>query len=386
MNQNLVNQLKVEFENTYGKQPELIAKAPGRVNLIGEHTDYNDGFVLPCALGFASYVAVSRRQDDEVHLCALDYDKEQSTFSLESPIKFDQDCLWSNYVRGVFQILIDQGYQLSGLSLMLIGDVPQGAGLSSSAALEVAVTLALSSLFDLGLNPTEIALVAQKSENDFVGCKCGIMDQLASAKGEAQHALLIDCRSLAVKQIVMPSELSIVIVHSGVQRGLVDSAYNQRRLECERAAQLLGVKALRDVTIEQVLDRRDHFDEIVFKRARHVVSENKRTLQATEALQSGDNKKLGELMAESHDSLDQDYEVTVEPLNILVKLIKEVIGDQGGARMTGGGFGGCVVALCPHEQVSVVKDYVLSKYKDLSGLQATFYVCSAEQGAQVLSL
>ena len=384
MNQSLVNRLKLEFEQAYRTQPELTVQAPGRVNLIGEHTDYNDGFVLPCALGFSSYVAVSKRTDQEVHLCALDYDKESSVFHLGEEINYDQKYLWSNYIRGVFQVLIDRDYQLSGVSLMLVGDVPQGAGLSSSAALEVAVTFALSSLFNLGLSPTEIAQVAQKSENDFVGCQCGIMDQLASAMGESQHALLIDCRSLEVKQIAMPSELAIVIIHSGVQRGLVDSAYNQRRLECEQAARLLGVSALRDVSLEEVLAQQNQFDELTFKRARHVVSENERTLLATEALQVGDVQKLAQLMAESHHSLDHDYEVTVEPLNILVSLIKEVIGDQGGARMTGGGFGGCVIALCPHELVNPLKIHVLSKYTNLSGLQATIYTCSAERGARVL--
>lgn len=384
MNMTLVEQLKTEFHVTYETKPSCIVKAPGRVNLIGEHTDYNDGFVLPCALDFAAYVAVAKRDDQEVHVSALDYNKESCIFHINQEIKFDPDYMWSNYIRGVFQILIEQGYRLSGVSLMLVGDVPQGAGLSSSAALEVAVTLALSSLFNLELSPTDLALIAQKAENDFVGCQCGIMDQFASAMSERQHALLIDCRTLLATPVRMPQGLSILVIHSGVQRGLVDSAYNQRRKECELAAEYFGVSTLRDLTLDEVLAQQEHMDELIFKRAKHVVSENERVLSMVRALQTSDLKQISQLMRASHYSLDQDYEVTVEPLNILVDLVYDIIGEQGGVRMTGGGFGGCVVALCPQDMVDAVSVQINTHYTQQSGLKATIYRCSAEQGAQVI--
>ncbi len=384
MNTALVEQLKTEFSLAYDTKPSCIVKAPGRVNLIGEHTDYNDGFVLPCALDFAAYVAVTKRDDQEVHVSALDYNKESCVFHINQEIKFDLDYMWSNYIRGIFQVLIEQGYRLSGVSLMLVGDVPQGAGLSSSAALEVGVTLALSSLFNLELSSTDIALIAQKAENDFVGCQCGIMDQFASAKSERQHALLIDCRTLLATSVKLPQELSILVIHSGVQRGLVDSAYNQRRKECEQAAEYFAVPTLRDLTLDEVLTQQEQMDELIFKRAKHVVSENERVLSMVRALQTSDLKQISQLMRASHYSLDQDYEVTVEPLNILVDLIHDIIGEQGGVRMTGGGFGGCVVALCPHDMVDAVNVQIKTHYTQQSGLKATVYRCSAEQGAQVL--
>ena len=372
------------FQQHYQSAPQHLVMAPGRVNLIGEHTDYNDGFVLPCALEFGTYVAISPRHDQQIEVFALDYDQQCVRFSLEDRIEFDAHYGWSNYVRGVVQVLLKEGYTLQGASLVISGDVPQGAGLSSSASLEVAVALAFSTLCHLEIPPPQLALIGQRAENDFVGCQCGIMDQLASAMGAEHHATLVDCRSLEVQKISIPEDLSIIIVNSGVQRGLVDSEYNQRRLECEEAASLLGVSALRDADLPRLESKKAQLSEQVYRRARHVITENHRTLQAGQALTAGDIDTLSQLMADSHWSLHHDYEVTVPPLDLLVTLIKEVVGQQGGARMTGGGFGGCVVALCPHHLVDQVRHHLENHYEQKSGLSPDIFICSASSGARVI--
>ena len=372
------------FQQHYQSVPQHLIMAPGRVNLIGEHTDYNDGFVLPCALEFGTYVAISPRSDQQIEVYALDYDQQRVCFSLQDNIEHDSTYGWSNYVRGVVQVLLEEGYILQGASLVISGNMPQGAGLSSSASLEVAVALAFSTLCGLDIPPQKLALIGQRAENDFVGCQCGIMDQLASAMGSAQQATLVDCRSLEIQHISIPEDLSIIIVYSGVQRGLVDSEYNQRRLECEEAAALLGVTALRDADLTLLKSKKSQLSEQVFRRARHVITENQRTLKAGQALTTGDITTLSQLMADSHWSLHHDYEVTVAPLDLLVNLIKEVLGELGGARMTGGGFGGCVVALCPHHLVDQVRSHLDTHYEQQSGLTPNIFICSASSGARVI--
>lgn len=370
------------FERTFGKAPSRMVQAPGRVNLIGEHTDYNDGFVLPCAINHGTVIAASPRDDAIVRVVAADYEDEVDEFRLDDVIPPRADKLWPNYVRGVVKYLQAHGLSVGGANLALAGDVPQGAGLSSSASLEVAVAQVFKTLQGLeSLSPTDMALIAQRAENRFVGCNCGIMDQLISARGEAGHALLIDCRSLDARAVPMPADLAVMIVHSRVRRGLVDSEYNTRREQCEIAARHFGVKALRDVDLARLAARAHELDPIVFRRARHVITENQRTLEAAEALAAGDLRRMGTLMAASHESMREDFEITVPAIDQLVRILQDAIGDTGGARMTGGGFGGCVVALMPAATVEAARAAVARDYRAPSGEAATVYVCRASAGA-----
>jgi len=377
----LSNRVRASFRHVLGYEATHLIQAPGRVNLIGEHTDYNDGFVLPCAINYQTVVAAAKRDDNIVRVVSVDYDNEVDEFDLSKEIVFQENRMWTNYVRGVVKCLIARGYQFKGADISVSGNVPQGAGLSSSAALEVVIGQTFKELFALNISQAEVALNGQQAENEFVGCNCGIMDQLISAEGKKNHALLIDCRTLDTQPVSMPEDMCVVIINSNKKRGLVDSEYNTRRIQCEEAARILGVKALRDVTIEQFRDRESELEPIVANRARHVITENDRTVEAAEALKTGDMKRMGALMAESHVSMRDDFEITVEEVDTLVDLVQSVIGDKGGVRMTGGGFGGCIVALVPPILVDSVKEIVIEKYEAATGLKASIYVCQAKNGA-----
>jgi len=371
---------KVFFE-TFGASPQRLFQAPGRVNLIGEHTDYNDGFVLPCAIDYQTLVAASPRDDQIVRVVAADYANARDEFSLSSTIQSHPTQLWSNYIRGVVKHLQMRGLIFKGADLVVSGNVPQGAGLSSSASLEVAIGETFRQLYTLPLSGADVALNGQEAENQFVGCNCGIMDQMVSACGAKNHALLLDCRSLDSQLISMPAELDVVIINSNVKRGLVDSEYNTRRQQCEQAATLLGIKALRDITLSELCQHKHLLPEVVFRRAHHVVSDNERTLLAAEALKNGDAQALSALMAQSHASMRDDFEITVPPIDYIVATLAEYIGQRGGVRMTGGGFGGCVVALMPTELVTGAKQLLAECYQAHTGYQETFYVCAASGGA-----
>ncbi|UPQ87467.1 galactokinase [Vibrio sinaloensis] len=377
----LIQAVKTSFELMLGYQPTHIIQAPGRVNLIGEHTDYNDGFVLPCAINYQTVVAAAKRDDNLIRLVSVDYGNQVDEFDITQDITFQADKMWANYIRGVVKFLLARGHQFSGADISVSGNVPQGAGLSSSAALEVVIGQTFKELYALDISQAEIALNGQKAENEFVGCNCGIMDQMISAKGKENHAMLLDCRSLETESVSMPEQMSVVIINSNKQRGLVDSEYNTRRAQCEEAARTFGVKALRDVTIEQFNEKVAELDELVAKRARHVITENDRTLEAAQALAAHDMKRMGELMAESHASMRDDFEITVKEIDTLVDIVKQVIGEQGGVRMTGGGFGGCIVAVMPPELVEPVKAAVEAQYQAATGLKESIYVCQAKQGA-----
>lgn len=383
--QHLIDNVSAVFSSVLGYVASHIIQAPGRVNLIGEHTDYNDGFVLPCAIDYQAIVAAARRDDNIVRVVAVDYNNEISEFDITQPLEFDQQCMWVNYVRGVIKYLLERGYVLGGADIVISGNVPQGAGLSSSAALEVVIGQTFKALFDLTISQQEIALNGQQAENQFVGCNCGIMDQLISAEGEQNHALLIDCRSLETTAVAMPEDMAVVIINSNKKRGLVDSEYNTRRAQCEQAAAFFGVPALRDVTLATFIAHETELDPMVAKRARHVITENMRTEQAAIALSNGNMTLLAELMAESHASMRDDFDITVPEIDTLVDMVKGVIGDQGGVRMTGGGFGGCIVALVPPTFVDAITAEVNAKYQVATGLQATIYVCKAMTGAGVIS-
>jgi galactokinase len=359
----MIDAVRRLFASTFEGAPGLVACAPGRVNLIGEHTDYNDGFVLPCAIGRKTYVAARARSDGQVSVVAGDLSNARAAFSIDGQILPDDAAPWSNYVRGMVSLLRDRGVNTTGADLAIIGDMPQGAGLSSSAALEMASGLALAALAGhADIDRTLLAKLGQTCEHQFAGCQCGIMDQLVIARAEEGSALLIDCRSLELRTARVPDDVAIMIVHSGIARGLVDGAYNERRRQCEDAAAYFGLSWLRDVT-EGQLASAEALDPITLRRARHVVTENARTLNAADALSRADLETLGALMNQSHMSMRDDFEITLPAIDKLVALLQSAIGAQGGARMTGGGFGGAVVAVMPQERVTLVREAILKQYK-----------------------
>ncbi|MFY3772255.1 Galactokinase [Providencia manganoxydans] len=373
------------FIKGFNDQPELYVQAPGRVNIIGEHTDYNDGFVLPCAIDYQTITAAKKRNDQLIRVVAADYDNDIDEFSLDSEIPFLPGKMWANYVRGVVKFLLARGEHFSGCDIAVSGNVPQGAGLSSSASLEVVIGQTIKELYQLEISQQEIALNGQQAENQFVGCNCGIMDQLISACGDEGHALLIDCRSLELASIPIPDDLVVMIINSNKQRGLVDSEYNIRRQQCESAAQQFGVKALRDVTMSQFEQKQHQLEPVVAKRAKHVISENERTLAAAQALTENNLPRLSALMEQSHISMRDDFEITVKEIDTLVDIVKSVLGAQGGVRMTGGGFGGCIVALMKQQIVGAVVNAVEQQYSALTGLKADIYVCQPSDGAGVIN-
>lgn len=369
------------FAEKFGYPATHVIQAPGRVNLIGEHTDYNDGFVLPCAIDYQTVISCAPRQDRTVRVIAADYDNQTDEFSLEAPIIAHDTQQWSNYVRGVVKHLMKRSDKFGGVDMVISGNVPQGAGLSSSASLEVAVGTVFQQLYHLPLDGAQIALNGQEAENQFVGCNCGIMDQLISALGKKDSALLIDCRSLGTKAVPMPQGAAVIIINSNFKRTLVGSEYNTRREQCETGARFFQQPALRDVTLDEFNAVASELDPLVAKRVRHVLTENARTVEAADALAKGDLARMGVLMAESHASMRDDFEITVPQIDTLVEIVKDAIGDKGGVRMTGGGFGGCVVALVPDALVETVRDAVSAQYEAKTGIKETFYVCKASQGA-----
>ena len=368
------------FKQQFEIEPEVICYAPGRVNLLGDHTDYNDGFVLPAAIDVGTTIAASRRNDNQVVAFAEGYSTNVDCFSLEN-IAFSHKEMWRNYVRGTLKCLRESNTDFGGVNLAITGNVPQGAGLSSSASFEMAILKTIVDLYQLDLDGVTAALMGQRAENEFVGCQCGIMDQLVSALGLEGHAMLLDCRSLTFQDAPIPDGIVILVVNSNVKRGLVDSEYNARRQQCEEVARILNVPALRDVSLEQLNGAKRNLSQEQYRRARHVVTENARTIAAMTAMQANDIETLGSLMGQSHDSLRDDYEVTTKELDGLVCIINSVINDAGGVRMTGGGFGGCVVALIPAELEQAVIAAVEAQYSSQFGLEAEIYRCHASTGA-----
>jgi galactokinase len=368
------------FHQAYGYPPQGLFRAPGRVNLIGEHTDYNDGFVLPMAIDRAVWVAAAPRRDRQVRILALSLgDDALASFALDG-LAPDPQARWTNYVRGVLAMLEQAGHRLSGLDLTYDGDVPIGAGLSSSAAVEVAVATAADRLFDLGLPGLPLARLAQQAEHAFAGTRCGLMDQLISAEGRAGHALLIDCRTFEWQVVPLPAGRTVVVCDTGKRRGLAGSAYNRRRTQCEEAARRLGVPALRDLDVAAFEARARALPALLRRRARHVVRENNRTLAAAGALRRGDAAGFGRLMNESHASLRDLYEVSCEELDLMAALAQSQPGCYG-ARMTGAGFGGCVVALVDGAAVADFVETVGPAYERQSRRVPALYVTLASPGA-----
>jgi galactokinase len=376
------------FESRFGRPPAAVAAAPGRVNLIGEHLDYNEGHVLPVAIDRSIMVAFAPRQDGRVRLYSLDFQQE-SAFDL-GEIERDPDAPWSDYVRGVAWALREAGHRLWGLDAALQGDVPVAAGLSSSAALEVAALGAFEAASGLRLDRRDLALLGQRAENRFVGVACGMMDQMAAALSRAGHALLIDCRSLEYEAVPLPlAGLRLVVADSGVRRALLDSQYNLRREECQRAAELLAaaiadppIAALRDVSPEDLARHGDSLPPNLLKRARHVVEEERRVLLSVEALRTGDMEAFGEMLDASHRSLRDDFEVSSPELDLLVELAWAQPGVLG-SRLTGAGFGGCTVSLVRAEAVEAFREGVVARYRAETGREGRMYVCRSADGLRL---
>jgi len=371
------------FLGRFGRRPALIASAPGRVNLIGEHTDYNQGHVLPVAIDRTLAVAAASREEPLVRAFSLDFG-ESDEFAL-ADIRPAPEGGWRNYVRGVVWALAQAGHALRGVDLGISGDVPIGAGLASSAALEVAVAGAVSAAGGVHLEPRDLAVLAQRAENDFVGVQCGIMDQLAAALGVRDHALLIDCRSLEVEAVrlgLQEAGVNIVVVDSGVRRSLETAPYNLRRQECAQAACLLAVTALRDAHAAALESHRSAMPDHLYRRARHVISEQVRVLAAVKALRRLDMEALGHLLYESHRSLRDDFEVSCRELDLLVDLARATEGVLG-ARLTGAGFGGCTVNLVREEALESFREGVMREYGRRTGRPAALYLCKAADGLGV---
>ena len=362
-------------------------RAPGRVNLIGEHTDYNDGFVMPVAIDFSTWVKLFPLTENRLEFYSENF-KETVVLDLD---KTDITARghWSDYPIGVALMLMNAGYSLHGARLVIDGEVPLGSGLSSSAALEVVTAVALSANSNLSIERVELARLCQKAENEFVGARVGIMDQFASLYGEVDNALMLDCRSFEFKLVPLSNKTQLVICNTMVKHELASSEYNERRAQCEEGVKRLSavipnVKALRDVSAAQLEEHCNELDPVVYRRCRHVVTENQRVVAAANALEENDVARFGRLMNESHKSLQADYEVSCAELDLMVHLARSVKGVRG-ARMTGGGFGGCTVNLVDHDQVDEFKSVVATGYEKETGLKPDIYVCKAVKGAEEVS-
>ncbi len=370
-----VKRLTTEFEQRYGAKPRMF-RAPGRVNLIGEHTDYNDGFVYPCAIDFATNVACLPRQDRRITARTLNLDRSFS-FGLDDAID-ESVPQWAKYVQGVALILERNGHRLKGADLMIDSDVPIGAGLSSSAALEISTAFALATVSGVRIDGIEIAYIGQSAEHEFAGVRSGIMDQFASVFGRRGHGIFLDCRSMEWKPIPV-SNAKWVICNTKKKHDLAESEYNKRRSQCEEAAALLGKSSLRDVTAAELGSRSETLPPLLLKRARHVVSENNRVLSAVNVLENGSLVEFGKLMNRSHESLRDDYEVSSPELDTMVELARSMPGLLG-ARMTGGGFGGSTVNLVEAGRELEFAESIFTAYSDATGITPEIYHCEASDG------
>jgi galactokinase len=359
-------------------------RAPGRVNLIGEHTDYNEGFVMPAAIDFSTWVQISPLEQRRLTIFSENFNEEVEV-DLDDP-KLSARGDWSDYPVGVAVELERAGHRLRGARLQIRGEVPIGSGLSSSAAIEVATACALVANSELKIDPRELAVLCQRAENEFVGARVGIMDQFVSLFGQAQKALLLDCRSLEFRLLPLPDNVRLIICNTMVKHALASSAYNERRAQCEAGVKHLAkflpnVTALRDVTISELEAHASDLDDVVYRRCRHVITENARVLSAGDALEQGNLERFGELMAESHRSLRDDYEVSSDELDLMVEIAEKLEGVYG-ARMTGGGFGGCTVNLVADPHVDQFKARVSQEYESATSLKPEIYICMAANGAE----
>ncbi|MGN7938887.1 galactokinase [Virgibacillus sp. 6R] len=383
-------QMREQFKKLFGKTEGIRSFfAPGRVNLIGEHTDYNGGHVFPCALTFGTYALAALRTDKTIQMYSMNFpDVGVISISLDEPVYFMEEHDWANYPKGVLKEFLDRGIEFgNGFDVLYYGDIPNGAGLSSSASIELATSVMLQGLFETSFSKVELVKMSQHAENEFIGVSCGIMDQFAIGMGKENHAILLDCQSLQFKYSpIILKDASLVIANTNKRRALADSKYNERRSECERALKdlqnELDIQSLGELTPEQFENHRHLIvNEIDQKRAKHAVYENARTILAVEKLQQGDIESFGQLMCDSHTSLRDDYEVTGFELDTLVEA---ALNQQGviGSRMTGAGFGGCTVSIVENEKIDQFIEEVGKAYKEKTGLTADFYVANVGDGAR----
>jgi galactokinase len=375
-----IETLKRDFRQVYGQEPH-ISRAPGRVNLIGEHTDYNEGFVMPAAIDFYTSVAIAPRSDTKVNIRSQSFDDALS-FDLNDGFRPQHN--WSDYVIGVIDQIKRAGECLHGADILVHGEVPIGAGLSSSAAIEVAVAFALLNAKHVSIDRKKLALLCQRAENEFVGMRCGIMDQFISCNGRRDHALMLDCRSLEFKLLPLAPTTRMVICNTMVKHQHASGEYNQRRADCEEGVQILreslpSIRSLRDVSPEQLEQHREKLPPVIYRRCRHVVTENARVERAAEMLQANNLQTFGELMGESHRSLRDDYEVSSRELDTMVEIAGKQPGVYG-ARMTGGGFGGCTINLVASEHAEAFRKHITAKYEAATGLKPDVYITTAADG------
>ncbi|MDZ4769364.1 MAG: galactokinase [Chloroflexota bacterium] len=368
------------FIAQYKEAPTLVVRAPGRVNLIGEYTDFNEGFVLPMAIDRAVWIALRPRRDGYVVAHSLEFEETAEFALIEMTRRHGE---WAEYIKGVAWALQESGYELIGWEGTVASNVPIGASLSSSAAFELASARAFTYLADIPWDPAVIAKFCQKAENQWVGVNSGIMDQMISAAGIEGEALLIDCRDLSTQSVPLPPDTVVVIMDTMTRRELVHSGYNERRRQCDAAVAALGVPALRDADMPLLEAVRDRIDEVVYRRARHVITENARTLAAADAMHAGDASAMGALMNASHDSLHVDFEVTNHETDLMARLAQAIPGCYG-ARMTGGGFGGCAVALVAADAGAAFSEAIEAAYAHDTGIAPAIYICRASAGAELV--
>jgi galactokinase len=380
-------ELADKFREMFGNV-SAVYRAPGRVNLIGEHTDYNDGFVLPACIEFSCWVAIGPRDDDKLVIHSDNFNETIEARLSNGELLPSRN--WSDYPLGVAWALQQEGYRLRAANIYIHGGVPLGAGLSSSAALEVSMGYAIVGLLKQDIGRTKLALLCQRAENEFVGARCGIMDQFVSCYGQAGHAVCLDCRSFEHQFVPVPREVQLVICNTMVKHEHGAGEYNVRRAECEESVKILstalpGIRALRDVTIPQLEANRNLLSETIYKRCRHVITENERVLKTASALRAGKMQVVGALMADSHKSLREDYEVSCAELDLIVDIAAKQAGVYG-ARMTGGGFGGCTINLVERADAAEFKRHVAAEYYSSTGMHPDIFICDASKGAEEIPL
>ncbi|GLP95764.1 galactokinase [Paraferrimonas sedimenticola] len=375
---------KTLFKDTFGEAPSALFQAPGRVNLIGGHTDYNEGLVLPAAINFHTVIAVSPAEDDCIHAVSARFNDKLQSWPIGTD---DSSCSdWFHYLTGVCRSFSQSGLTFKGMKIAIASNVPINTGLASSAALEIAFAMALNELNQLSLSPLALAQLAQRGEYQYVGFECGLMDHVTSACAQDGHALLIDCMDMDPEPVAIPDNLSLMIIKPNQALKRSSAEYSQRRQQCQQAAEYFGLASLRELLLEELEAAKGDMPVVLYKRALHVLKENDRVYQASKALNRGQLAKFSQIMAESHASMRDLFELSVPEIDVLVETMQQALGEHGGVRITGGGVGGCVVALVDHDYTDAVFDAIETQFSPITGVDVTTYLCHPSAGAHPLAL